>query len=39
MKKSIARNLPAQLINSIGSQIVSGAILPGTVLTADALAE
>jgi len=39
MKTSMARSLPAQLILSLGQQIISAEILPGTVLTSDSLVE
>jgi len=37
MKTLISRNLPTQLVNVIGSRIVSGEISPGAVLTSDSL--
>ena len=37
MKTAMARSLPAQLILSLGQQIISGELLPGTVLTSDSL--
>lgn len=37
MKTKMARNLPAQIIVSLGNQIASGKIPAGTVLTSDSL--
>ena len=39
MKTKIARNLPAQIVENIGSKIVHGEIMPGTILTSDTLEE
>ena len=37
MRTAVARNLPAQIISTLGSQIVSGKIPAGSILTADSL--
>jgi len=39
MKTKIARNLPAQIVENIGSKIVHGEIMPATILTSDTLEE
>jgi hypothetical protein len=39
MKTAMARNLPAQIIFSLGSQIVSGQVPAGTILTSESLEE
>jgi DNA-binding FadR family transcriptional regulator len=37
MKNSISRNLPGQLVHTIGKEIVSGEIRVGTIITSDAV--
>lgn len=37
MKTKMARNLPTQIVNELGSKIVHGEIQPGTILTSDML--
>ena len=37
MKTKMARNLPTQIVISLGNQIVSGQVAPGSVITSDVL--